>query len=555
MDQPVWEPRASHASLPGKTSGAPPPPGHPQHDAFVLGTEVVQEAEPLQWEASRSSGRSSSASEEYLEEFRDDMVSACCAWALCAEGGAASCSSSPRTTPIDRPPSPPTDPPGPVRPGPHSRRVVAGAHPAAAAGHNAAEHAARGAARPAAEPAAVQQLPAGPAGELASCGRLRHTDRVRCNAAEPSSHGSACLQGLERLPHLTELDVSCNELAQVLDFALPAGAAPNLRTADLSHNCIGQIRWVGVCARAMAGQHGRSSAVRLAAAAYVQPPTHPPGLPCRDLSRFSRLKSLSLAGNSIEHITGLGALARLERLNLQDNSIRSCRGLEGCSSLLQLGGLLASAACNELPGCRTCRRLSGGVLVQSSRVHPFSRADLQPACLPHRRPGRQPADQPGRPGSSGPPAQPGRRRQPPAGPAGARPAGAAPSQLVAASSCTACHGAPPCARDGAVPDLRLCLHTPQGCERLSALEQLDASGNPISSLEALAPAAAARPLASLDVRRCPVQLVQGCRLHVLYLMPQLTVLDGRQAGPDEKVAAANMHGADAAGLVAIRNRY
>jgi hypothetical protein len=118
--------------------------------------------------------------------------------------------------------------------------------------------------------------------------------------------------------------------------------------------------------------------------------------------------------------------------------------------------------------------------------------------------------------------------------------------------------APPLARQAsAAPEQRLppCPQRPQGCDRLTALQQLDASGNPISSLEALAPAAAAGLLASLDVRRCPVQLVQGCRLHVLYLMPQLTLLDGRQAGPGEKVAAANMHGADAAGLVAIRNRW
>jgi hypothetical protein len=101
--------------------------------------------------------------------------------------------------------------------------------------------------------------------------------------------------------------------------------------------------------------------------------------------------------------------------------------------------------------------------------------------------------------------------------------------------------------------VRLARRT-QGCEQLTALQQLDASGNPLACLEALSPAAAAGLLARVDLRRCPVQLVQGCRLQVLYLLPHLTELDGRRAGPEEKVAAANMHGADAAGLVATRVR-
>lgn len=95
---------------------------------------------------------------------------------------------------------------------------------------------------------------------------------------------------------------------------------------------------------------------------------------------------------------------------------------------------------------------------------------------------------------------------------------------------------------------------PQGCQHLPALQQLDASANPITSLEALAPATCAALLHELDLRGCPLHLAQAARLHVLYMLPRLTQLDGRPAGAAEKVAAANMHGADAAGLVEVRGR-
>jgi hypothetical protein len=95
----------------------------------------------------------------------------------------------------------------------------------------------------------------------------------------------------------------------------------------------------------------------------------------------------------------------------------------------------------------------------------------------------------------------------------------------------------------------------QGCQHLPALQQLDASSNPITGLEALAPATCAALLHELDLRGCPLHLAQAARLHVLYMLPRLTQLDGRPAGAAEKVAAANMHGADAAGLVEVRGRW
>jgi hypothetical protein len=84
----------------------------------------------------------------------------------------------------------------------------------------------------------------------------------------------------------------------------------------------------------------------------------------RDLSRFSRLESLDLAGNSIEHITGLGALKSLESLNLQDNSIRSCRGLEGCKRLLRLGELLRPPCLRARPP----QQVAFGAPAQAARV-------------------------------------------------------------------------------------------------------------------------------------------------------------------------------------------
>lgn len=47
----------------------------------------------------------------------------------------------------------------------------------------------------------------------------------------------------------------------------------------------------------------------------------------------------------------------------------------------------------------------------------------------------------------------------------------------------------------------------------------------------------------------------GARLHTVHLLPQLQLLDGSLITAEERLAAANMHGAEAEGLSAIRRRY
>lgn len=47
----------------------------------------------------------------------------------------------------------------------------------------------------------------------------------------------------------------------------------------------------------------------------------------------------------------------------------------------------------------------------------------------------------------------------------------------------------------------------------------------------------------------------GARLHAMHLLPQLRALDGAPVTPAERLAAANMHGAEAEGLSAIRRKH
>ena len=44
------------------------------------------------------------------------------------------------------------------------------------------------------------------------------------------------------------------------------------------------------------------------------------------------------------------------------------------------------------------------------------------------------------------------------------------------------------------------------------------------------------------------------RLHQVYLLPQVTTLNGEAVAVEEKVAAANLHGADSEGLRMIRRK-
>lgn len=53
----------------------------------------------------------------------------------------------------------------------------------------------------------------------------------------------------------------------------------------------------------------------------------------------------------------------------------------------------------------------------------------------------------------------------------------------------------------------------------------------------------------------PLCLSMSCRLHLVHLLPQVSLLDGKAVTAKEKVLSSNMHGADAEGLRAIRRKY
>ena len=68
----------------------------------------------------------------------------------------------------------------------------------------------------------------------------------------------------------------------------------------------------------------------------------------------------------------------------------------------------------------------------------------------------------------------------------------------------------------------------------------------------------ARPLhflKELTVTGNPIMSYRSSRLHVIFMIPQLEVLNGGEVTADENVNAGNLHGADAEGLKAIRQKY
>jgi len=96
----------------------------------------------------------------------------------------------------------------------------------------------------------------------------------------------------------------------------------------------------------------------------------------------------------------------------------------------------------------------------------------------------------------------------------------------------------------------------EGAEGLIDLHQLDVTHNALPGLGVTGPCAKLAFLDRLDIMRGnPVAKVMGCRLHLVHLLPQVAVLDGMAVAPKEKVHAANMHGAAAEGLLAIRKKY
>ena len=91
-----------------------------------------------------------------------------------------------------------------------------------------------------------------------------------------------------------------------------------------------------------------------------------------------------------------------------------------------------------------------------------------------------------------------------------------------------------------------------GCE---SLNRLDVHDNKITVLSDVADAAKCPLLGTLNLSANPAQKCMDYRLHIVFLLPQVTNLDSLLVDEKEKVHAQNLHGADAEGLKRTRDHF
>lgn len=91
-----------------------------------------------------------------------------------------------------------------------------------------------------------------------------------------------------------------------------------------------------------------------------------------------------------------------------------------------------------------------------------------------------------------------------------------------------------------------------GCK---SLNRLDVHENKITVLSDVADAAQCKLLGTLNLSSNPAQKCMDYRLHIVFLLPQVTNLDGLLVDEKEKVHAQNLHGADAEGLKRTRDHH
>jgi len=94
----------------------------------------------------------------------------------------------------------------------------------------------------------------------------------------------------------------------------------------------------------------------------------------------------------------------------------------------------------------------------------------------------------------------------------------------------------------------------RGLEGLTALRRLDAAYNDIGRLEDVKAVVGAALLGELHLHGNALQRAMGARFHTVYLLPQLQSLDCNPITAAERLAAADIHGAGAEELSAIRKR-
>jgi Leucine-rich repeat (LRR) protein len=191
-------------------------------------------------------------------------------------------------------------------------------------------------------------------------------DYVHVQDLDISGNCITDLKPLASLPHLLNLNASKNSLSDVLDFKTPHCTAEDawcegdgklgstLQTADLSSNCIVQIRdlsWHRFLRHLVLDHNEIERITGLESLQYLQvlslqhnKLTQISGL--RDLSihtlhldnnqitvieeldRLPRLKTLSLANNLITRLDGLQHCTDMESCNLRANQVESIRQVE-----------------------------------------------------------------------------------------------------------------------------------------------------------------------------------------------------------------------------------
>eukprot|EP00201_Polytomella_parva_P019258 CAMPEP_0175056620 /NCGR_PEP_ID=MMETSP0052_2-20121109/10781_1 /TAXON_ID=51329 ORGANISM="Polytomella parva, Strain SAG 63-3" /NCGR_SAMPLE_ID=MMETSP0052_2 /ASSEMBLY_ACC=CAM_ASM_000194 /LENGTH=457 /DNA_ID=CAMNT_0016321685 /DNA_START=44 /DNA_END=1413 /DNA_ORIENTATION=- len=94
-----------------------------------------------------------------------------------------------------------------------------------------------------------------------------------------------------------------------------------------------------------------------------------------------------------------------------------------------------------------------------------------------------------------------------------------------------------------------------GVDRLTSLRHLDAAFNQVLMLEEAAAARWAPLLGRVDLEGNPFCDCFSARLHLVHLLPQASLVDGLPVSAQEKVRSGNIHGEDSVALKRIRKHF
>ena len=190
--------------------------------------------------------------------------------------------------------------------------------------------------------------------------------RVEANHLKPALTDVALLS---ELPHLTQVDVSGNRIAQldavamlprlttlraasnVLERLPPApasddGTAGCLVHLDVRDNAVRSLNGVAdnAALRVLLADNNRIASLAALPAGLQTlslnvnrlPTLHFPPAPGMDFARFALLATLAVDGNRLESLDGIAALPNLRVLSARDNMITTLMGAEGIAACAQL---------------------------------------------------------------------------------------------------------------------------------------------------------------------------------------------------------------------------